>query len=445
MTAQSPWFVDLRPEWERGQTRRFFELRKEMNNRGVDEQVLSLTLRGVVRNDPDDPEGLVPSDYNSYQILEAQDLVFKLIDLENRRTSRVGFVPERGIMSPAYIRLVPRPGVVPRYGYWYFYSLWARNIFNELGGGVRATLGPGDLLAIPISLPPVEEQRRIADFLDDQVARIEQVLSDHRSQLFGLDEELLSEWNTRALELDSKFRTTTLRRALSSIVDGPFGSSLTSNHYTESGTRVIRLGNIGRNEFLDVDKAFISNTYADTLSQHAVIPGDLLVAGLGDAAHPLGRATVAPADLGPAIVKADCYRVRLRPLVDASFAAWYLSSPPAAGTISILARGSTRARLNTDVVRDAPIVIPPLETQAKVVRSWSNVVERHEAVRATLMNARSLLEERKRAVITAAVTGELDVTSARPIGVGKWVPNVGASVDNATAGRAQAPSIGGIG
>jgi len=86
-----------------------------------------------------------------------------------------------------------------------------------------------------------------------------------------------------------------------------------------------------------------------------------------------------------------------------------------------------------------------LETQAKVVRSWSNVVERHEAVRATLMNARSLLEERKRAVITAAVTGELDVTSARPIGVGKWVPNVGASVDNATAGRAQAPSIGGIG
>jgi hypothetical protein len=48
-------------------------------------------------------------------------------------------------------------------------------------------------------------------------------------------------------------------------------------------------------------------------------------------------------------------------------------------------------------------------------------------------------------VITAAVTGELDVTTARPIGVGKWVPNVGASIDNAAPAQAQAPSIGGIG
>ena len=59
----------------------------------------------------------------------------------------------------------------------------------------------------------------------------------------------------------------------------------------------------------------------------------------------------------------------------------------------------------------------------------------------------SLLEERKRAVITAAVTGELDVTTARPIGVGKWVPNVGAGIDNTAPDQVpeQAPSVGGIG
>ena len=53
------------------------------------------------------------------------------------------------------------------------------------------------------------------------------------------------------------------------------------------------------------------------------------------------------------------------------------------------------------------------------------------------------LEERQRALITVAVTGELDVTTARPIGMGKWVPNVGAGVDAPLVG--QASGIGGIG
>lgn len=82
-----------------------FTVQKQINKGNNFQNILSLTLRGVVNNNLDNPEGLVPKDYGTYQIFEKGDLVFKLIDLENFRTSRVGLVHERGAMSPAYIRL----------------------------------------------------------------------------------------------------------------------------------------------------------------------------------------------------------------------------------------------------------------------------------------------------------------------------------------------------
>ena len=106
MENSFPW-VPENANWEIAKGKRFFANVKIPNVNVIESNVLSLTLRGVVRNDMDKPEGLVPADYSTYQIFEKNDLVFKLIDLENIRTSCVGIVPERGIMSSAYIRLIP--------------------------------------------------------------------------------------------------------------------------------------------------------------------------------------------------------------------------------------------------------------------------------------------------------------------------------------------------
>ena len=98
-----PWIGDV-PEdwlWERG--RRHLRYRKILNPDGASENVLSLTHRGVINNNPDNPEGLVPGDCRTYQVFNKDDLVFKLIDLENVKTSRVGLVHQNGIMSSAYI------------------------------------------------------------------------------------------------------------------------------------------------------------------------------------------------------------------------------------------------------------------------------------------------------------------------------------------------------
>src|SRR6056297_1689517 len=123
-----------------------FRYRKETNKGMRETHRLALTMKGVIDRSLDDLEGLQASDYSTYQIFEGGDLAFKLIDLENIKTSRVGLVPRRGIMSPAYIRLAPSSeDVVSKFYYWYFYAAYLGNIFNGLGGGIRQNLNPSEL------------------------------------------------------------------------------------------------------------------------------------------------------------------------------------------------------------------------------------------------------------------------------------------------------------
>lgn len=137
-----------------------------------------------------------------------------------------------------------------------------------------------------------------------------------------------------------------LRRLVLDACDGPFGSAIKSEHYSEKGARVIRLGNIGTGEWRDDNKAFLSLDYWRQLSSHHACVGDLIMAGLGDAGHPVGRACVVPDYIDQALVKADCYRIRLNPnLADARFIAAFLSSRAGLGQTEALAEGSTRQRL----------------------------------------------------------------------------------------------------
>jgi type I restriction enzyme, S subunit len=108
-------------------------------------------------------------------------------------------------------------------------------------------------------------------------------------------------------DVPEHWRVLSLGRIAVDRCDGPFGSGLKSEHYTDSGVRVIRLQNIRTDGFNGDDAAFIDAGYYRTkLNGHGVVDGDVLIAGLGDDNNTVGRACVAPAGIEPAMVKADC-------------------------------------------------------------------------------------------------------------------------------------------
>ena len=162
------WIGGIPKHWKIARGKFILSHKKEINSDFQCNNLLSLTLNGVLRKDMNSAEGLIPSDYRTYQVFYPDNLVFKLIDLENIQTSRVGIVPEKGIMSPVYIRLEGDSDSYERYYFYQYYDLYKQHIFNFLGKGVRSSLSPSDLLEIPLVFPPPSEQRTIIDFLDQQ-------------------------------------------------------------------------------------------------------------------------------------------------------------------------------------------------------------------------------------------------------------------------------------
>lgn len=180
------WIGEIPEDWSINRTKHFFTHHKDIvgENSNLFDR-LALTLKGVIKRSKDDSKGLQPEAFNSYQILRKNDLVFKLIDLENISTSRVGLCPFiEGIVSPAYIILTPNDKIYPKYGEYYYLSMWHREIFNHLGDdGVRSSLNVNDLLNIPILIINKEEQQKIAEFLDEKCSHIDSVLDKTKASI----------------------------------------------------------------------------------------------------------------------------------------------------------------------------------------------------------------------------------------------------------------------
>ncbi|WP_454171346.1 restriction endonuclease subunit S [Microbacterium maritypicum] len=292
-----------------------------------------------------------------------------------------------------------------RFFYWWLLSC-SEHLNSVATGSTFTAISASDIGDLRISVVDSGEQRAISDFLDRETAEIDAFIADQEELIGLLTERRDASWQSA---IDSLSATEVpLRRIVDSVVDGPFGSSLTAAHYSESGARVIRLGNIGVNAFKDLDQAFIPMAYFAELGAHSVRGGDVVVAGLGDDRMPLGRAAVVP-ELGPAIVKADCYRVRPNRLATSSFLAWVLSAPQTRARFGLMSRGSTRQRLNTSVVRDVLVPLPSIPEQERVVAETDEVIRELDATIADAREAITLSKERRAALISAAVTGKIDV------------------------------------
>jgi type I restriction enzyme S subunit len=282
------------------------------------------------------------------------------------------------------------------------------------------------LAEIPLLFPPLREQQQIASFLDERTATIDAAIAEHERNLDLLAERrrtLVSSAVTRGLdpnvpmrdsgvdsigEIPRPWSLVRLGRVSNAYCDGPFGSSLKSSHYVSDGVRVIRLQNIGAGTFRDGDPAFIAEEHFATLGRHEVRPRDLLVAGLGDENHPVGRACVAPATVGRAMVKADCFRFRLNVNVALpEFVALYLSSDAARSEAATQGRGATRLRINLQDAARLRIPLPSLVEQRRITSFLDENAAPIDAAIEKTRRAVELLREYRQSLITAAVTGRL--------------------------------------
>lgn len=171
---------------------------------------LSLTLKGVLPRKKDDSDGLQPKDFDTYQLLRENELVFKLIDLQNVSTSRVGLAHATGLVSPAYIVLHANEEILPAFAEKFYLMMWYREIFNSLGdNGVRSSLNVSDLLNIPVCYPKMEEQIFLTNYLDTKCSEIDATVEDILKEISLLEEykkSVITEAVTKGLNPDAEMK-----------------------------------------------------------------------------------------------------------------------------------------------------------------------------------------------------------------------------------------------
>lgn len=188
-----------------------------------------------------------------------------------------------------------------------------------------------------------------------------------------------------------------------SITDGPFGSNLKTEHYMDSGPRVLRLQNIGDGVYVD-EEAHITQAHFERLQKHRIFAGDVVIAGFGE--NP-PRCCIIPESLGPAIVKADCIRFKPHSSVLPKYMNAALNSDPVRKRTKGMVHGVGRPRLNLGEIKSIVLPLPPLAEQTRIVaeveRRLSVVEELESVVSANLQRATRL----RQSILQKAFTGKL--------------------------------------
>lgn len=171
------------------------------------EDILSLTMKGVIVRDLD-AGGKMPASFDGYQRLEAGNLLMCLFDIDV--TPRcVGLIKQAGVSSPAYSQFVLRKGADAAYYCYYYTMLDNDKTLLHLAKNLRHSLTEDQLGAIPVIVPPIEEQQRIANFLDAKCAEIDALTADIQTQIDTLEQykrSVITETVTKGLNLNAEMK-----------------------------------------------------------------------------------------------------------------------------------------------------------------------------------------------------------------------------------------------
>ena len=183
------WVGEIPKEWTIMPLYCFYSERKNKNIFGAENNLLSLSYGKVIRKDINTSEGLLPSNYNGYNIVEAGDIIIRPTDLQNdKRSLRTGLSKERGIITSAYIALKPKNGINSRFYHYLLHTYDILKVFYNMGNGVRQGLNYDEFAKLMVYSPSDIEQQRIAEFLDRECGKIDGLKADIQAQIDTLEQ-----------------------------------------------------------------------------------------------------------------------------------------------------------------------------------------------------------------------------------------------------------------
>ena len=187
---------DTCPEhWQIIRNKSFLSLTGEkVGDKASDYVLLSLTTKGVIIRDIESGKGKFPKDFDTYQVVKKDELVFCLFDIdETPRT--VGLVESEGMITGAYTALkVNKQIALPEYIYNYYLCVDNIKGLKPYYSGLRKTVRADKFLQLYIPLPPIEEQRAIVGHIENKCSKVNSLITELEAEI-----EYLKEYKQRLI------------------------------------------------------------------------------------------------------------------------------------------------------------------------------------------------------------------------------------------------------
>jgi type I restriction enzyme, S subunit len=307
----------------------------------------------------------------------------------------------------------------------YFDSHFARTWFEVRANGLtRMGLGQYAIENAPIPIPPTHEQRGIATFLDRETAKIDALVEEQQRLIALLDEKrqaVISHAVTKGLDPDVPMKESGIEWlgevpahweviALSRLVDPrrPITYGIVQPGEADPEGRFMVRGQDYSKGWASPEAIFrVSDAVEQPYRRARLTPGDVVITIVGAGT---GNTAVVPAFLDGANITQTTARVApLAGMVDGAYLARALGSWIGRTQVALFQKGAAQPGLNLEHLKGFRFPTPPLEEQEEIAAAVAEQLFDFEELRADATKATQLLQERREALVSAAVTGKIDV------------------------------------
>ncbi|WP_275286612.1 restriction endonuclease subunit S [Halomonas elongata] len=282
---------------------------------------------------------------------------------------------------------------------------------------------------LSLTIPPSnEEQTQITRFLDYQTARIDALITEQQRLIDLLKEKrqaVISHAVTKGLDPDVAMKDSGvewLRKVpehwelvpigliAEKVQTGPFGSQLHAHEYVESGVPVINPANIKDGQIVPDNYLSVRDDVVLRLSHHKLSAGDLIVGRRGE----MGRCAVVHEYQEGWLCGTGSMKISLGDKVNSNFLSELIRTSAFRERLKLESVGSTMDNLNPEIVSSIKVPLPPKQEQIKIVETLNTSMRSVAKLLDKAVMGIELLRERRSALISAAVTGKIDVREWEP-------------------------------
>ena len=412
------WLGDVPEHWNLKRFGYLFDENKKKNIGLKETNVLSLSYGNIKEKNIDDNKGLLPESFETYQIIEPNNIVFRFTDLQNdKRSLRSAISKYHGIITSAYIAVKTKQNA-DFYNY-LFRAYDLQKVFYSMGEGMRQSLKMDELNKMPVVLPNKDEQKRIVSFLDTETARIDNLIAKQEKLIELLEEQrksIISHAVTKGLnpnapmkdsgvewlgDVPEHWEVTRLKNIGKSIIGLTYSPNEICNPDDDSYL-VLRSSNVQNGQLSFLDNVYVKSYVSEKLK---IKKNDILICSRNGSRDLIGKNTIIknPPKNSTFGAFMTVYRSE-----HADYVYWILNSyifkAQAGSYLTTTVNQLTINNLNSMTVPFAPTseqneIVEFLSTENL---KFNNLISKQKALI-------EKLKEYRASIISHAVTGKIDV------------------------------------